>query len=326
MEKPDIKNYFQFRDRWGMWEVAFWLSWVGIYFVPGANLILLTQIMLWGLFAASLDILLGYRGIPSLGHAAYFGIGAYCAGLLGKHGWSEPITAVIFAGLFSGCIGWLTGRLIQGLKGITVLMITLSLNMILFDIVQRSTAFTGGDDGLTDIVIHPVFDTFRFDMYGKTAYLYVLAATFILFVLLRRILLSPFGLALRGSKESERRMIMLGTNVSNDTAMALGLAAAVAGVAGALLVQTTQFVSPEVMSFTRSADVLIMLAIGGTGTLYGGFIGALVFILLRDQLAASNPIYWYFWIGLLLVLIVSAFRRGILPTLTAAWNSVRRRS
>jgi ABC-type branched-subunit amino acid transport system permease subunit len=246
-------GFFRERARWSTWEIAFWLCWVAMFFIPGANLALLAQVLVWGLFALSLDIVLGYRGVPSLGHAAFFGIGAYTAGFLGKYGWTEPISALFAAALVSGVVGLFTGRIVRGLHGVGLLMVTLGLNLLLYDYVHRATELTGGDDGLQGITIAPVLGLFRFDMRGYTAYVYVLV------------------------------------------------------------------VSPEVMSFQRSADLLVVLVIGGAAVLYGGFIGALVFIVLRDQLAALNPIYWYFWIGLLLVLIVAFFRTGILPSLRTQW-------
>lgn len=323
MARMQISDYFSRQSRWGGWEYAFWLLWIVLFFVPDSNLVLLTQILIWGLFAMSLDVLLGYRGIPSLGHAAFFGIGAYSAGFLGKYGWTEPISGLLISALITGCAGLAMGRVVRGLHGVALLMVTLGLNMILFDVVQRSTDITGGDDGLQDIVIAPVLGLFRFDMYGKTAYVYVLVVVFIVTLLVRALMNSPYGLSLRGSRESTRRMIMLGAPVDRDVTLAFGVSAAIAGIAGALLAQTTQFVAPEMVAFTRSADVLVMLVIGGTAVLYGGYVGAGVFLVLRDVFAAMNPVYWYFWIGLLLVVIVAVFREGILPTLAEKWTRYR---
>jgi branched-chain amino acid transport system permease protein len=323
MARMQISDYFAHQSRWGGWEYAFWLLWIVLFFVPDSNLVLLTQILIWGLFAMSLDVLLGYRGIPSLGHAAFFGIGAYSAGFLGKYGWTEPISGLLISALITGCAGLAMGRVVRGLHGVALLMVTLGLNMILFDFVQRSTDITGGDDGLQDIVIAPVLGMFRFDMYGKTAYVYVLVVVFIVTLLVRALVNSPFGLTLRGSRESTRRMIMLGAPVDRDVTLAFGVSAAIAGIAGALLAQTTQFVAPEMVAFTRSADVLVMLVIGGTAVLYGGYVGAAVFLVLRDVFAAMNPVYWYFWIGLLLVVIVALFRQGILPKLAEKWTRFR---
>jgi branched-chain amino acid transport system permease protein len=319
------QDYFASAARWSPGEIIFWVGLVAVFFVPDANLILFGQIVIWGLFAMSLDLLLGYRGIPSMGHAAFFGIGAYTAGYLGKFGWTEPISGLLVAMLLAGIIGWLTGRFIQRVSGIALLMVTLGLNLILYDIVHRQSDLTGGDDGLQGVVIAPVLGLFRFDIFGRTAYLYALAVTFLLFLVARALVKSPFGLALLGARENPRRMITLGTPIERDVSAVFGISAAMAGAAGALLTQTTQFVSPATLSFQRSADVLVILIIGGTGRLYGGFIGAFVFLFLRDWLAALSPVYWYFWIGFLLVIVVAFFRRGILPSLDTLAQRLRRR-
>lgn len=317
--------FFRERARWSRPEIAFWLCWVIAFFVPGANLALLGQVLIWGLFALSLDLVLGYRGIPSLGHAAFFGIGAYTAGFLGKYGWTEPISGLLAGGLVAGLVGLATGRIVRGLHGVGLLMVTLGLNLLLYDFVHRSTELTGGDDGLQGINIAPVLGLFRFDMRGYTAYVYVLVVAFLVVLLVRALVNSAWGMSLIGARDNQRRMTMLGAPVGSDLTWVFGISAAVAGIAGALLTQTTQFVSPEALSFQRSADLLVVLVIGGAAVLYGGFIGALVYVVLRDQLAALNPIYWYFWIGLLLVLVVAFFRTGILPSLNTFWRRFQAR-
>jgi branched-chain amino acid transport system permease protein len=316
-----LRTHFTEAARWKSWEWVFWAVPLVLFFVPQSDLPLLSQVMIWGLFALSLDLLLGYRGIPSLGHAAFFGVGAYTAGFLGKFGWTEPLSGLVIAAIVAGAAGLATGRAVRRLHGLGLLMVTLGLNMILFDFVLRSTAITGGDDGLQGIVIAPVLGLFRFDMAGRTAYLYTLAVVFVCFIGVRALVKSPFGLALLGARDNTRRMIALGAPIEGDLTLTFGISAAIAGLAGALLTQTTQFVSPEAFAFTRSADVLVMLVIGGGALLYGGFVGAAIFLLMRDLLSAFDPIYWYFWIGLLLVVIVSAFRKGMLPTISAGWES-----
>lgn len=319
------QRYFDRLKSWKVLEVLFWLALAGAFFVPGMNIILLGQAIMWGLFAMSLDLLLGYRGIPSLGHAAFFGIGAYTAGFLGKYGWTEPISGLLISMIVAGVLGLIAGRLVQRVTGIALLMITLSLNLILYDAVHRATDLTGGDDGLQGVVIAPILGLFRFDIYGRTAYWYTFAVVFVLFLLARALVKSPFGLALLGARENPRRMLMLGAPIGRDAAFAFGIAGALAGAAGALLTQTTQFVAPPTLSFDRSADVLVILIIGGTSRLYGGFIGAIVFLFMKDWLAALSPVYWYFWIGLLLVIVVSFFRKGILPTFEDVVQRLRRK-
>lgn len=316
-------DFFYARARWSTPEIAFWLIWVVAFFIPGANLALLGQVLIWGLFALSLDLVLGYRGVASLGHAAFFGIGAYTAGFLGKYGWTEPISGLLAGGLAAGLVGLATGRIVRGLHGVGLLIVTLGLNLLLYDFVHRSTGITGGDDGLQGITIAPVLGLFRFDMRGTTAYVYILVVAFLMVLLLRALINSAWGLSLIGARENQRRMVMLGAPVGSDLVWAFGISAATAGVAGALLTQTTQFVSPEALSFQRSADLLVVLVIGGTAVRYGGFIGALVYFVLRDQLAALNPIYWYFWIGLLLALVIAFFRTGILPSMVLLWQRLQ---
>jgi len=318
------RRYFANQARWSGWEFVFWLAWIVAFFIPQSNLALLSQILIWGLFAVSMDLLLGYRGLPSFGQAAFFGIGAYAAGYLSKFGWTEPISGLLISGTVAGLVGLAAGRIVRGLHGVALLMVTLGLNSLLFDFVQRSTELTGGDDGLPGVSFAPVLGAFKFDMVGRTGYLYTLVACFLIFLVLRALVRSPYGLALLGARDNPRRMQMLGAPIDRDLTLVMGLSAAVAGMAGALLTQTTQFVAPEVLSFQRSADVLVILVIGGAGFLYGGFIGALAFIFLRDLFAALNPIYWYFWIGLLLVLTVTFFRRGLLPALAGAWGRLRK--
>jgi branched-chain amino acid transport system permease protein len=306
-------RFFERAHRWSPFEVLFWLAVLGVYFIPGANLVLLTQCLIWGLFALGLDVLLGYRGIPSLGHAAFLGLGAYTAGFLGKYGVPYPLVQLVAAGALAAIVGLAIGRFIVGLAGVALLMVTLAVNLILYDIAERA-AFTGGDDGLQGVVIGPIVHLFPFDYVGQTSYLYAFSIAFLIALGVRALVKGPYGLALEGARENSRRMIALGAPIRDDAVAALVLSAAISGIAGALLTQTTQFVSPELLSFDRSADVLVILVIGGLGRLYGGFIGAFLFVYLRDYLSTTSPVYWYFWIGLLLVLVMCFFRAGILPT------------
>ncbi len=173
--------YFRALARWNAVEFLFWLALAGCYFVPDMDLVLISQIYIWGLFAMSLDLLLGYRGIASLGHAAFFGLGAYAAGFLGKYGWTEPISALALSMLPAAFLGWLTGKLIQRVSGVALLMVTLGLNLILFDFTQRSTSLTGGDDGLQGVIVDPLLGVFRFDIFGRTAFWYTLIVSFLFF-------------------------------------------------------------------------------------------------------------------------------------------------
>jgi branched-chain amino acid transport system permease protein len=301
----EVASHLTSRGRWTPLEIAFWLAAAAsIYFLPSWHLIL-TEVAILGLFALSLDLILGYAGIVSLGHAAFFGFGAYAAGLLAKHEIvTEPIFALLVSGAAAAVLGFATSFLVLRGSDLTRLMVTLGVSLVLREIANKYSEFTGGADGLQGVVMAPVFGKFRFDLYGHTAYIYSLAVLFIMFVIARRIVNSPFGLSLRSLRGNSLRAAAIGIPVNRRLVAIYTIAAGYAGVAGALLTQTTAFASLEVLSFERSADLLLVLIIGGAGYLYGGVIGAVIFKLMQDWLANLTPQYWQFWIGLLLVVIV----------------------
>ena len=299
-------------DRWRIWDSALWLVPVIVFFAFPDHLVLGSQIIITALFALSLDLLLGYAGIVSLGHAAFFGLGAYTAGLLAVHGWPEPLTGVAAAAVVAAVAGYATSFLIVRAPQLGQLMITLGVGLILGEIANKESRWTGGVDGMSDVPISPLLGKFRFDIAGHTGYLYSLVLAFAAFLVIRRVVSSPFGLSLRAIREGAARMPALGTPVGRRLVAAFTLAAAIAGIAGALLTQTTQFVGLEVLSFERSASVMIMLVLGGTGRLYGAFLGAGLFMLMKDYLARLDPLYWEFWIGVLLVAVVLVGRGGLL--------------
>jgi len=301
----DIARYLKGRARWHPLEIAFWLLAVAsIFLLPGKHLIL-TEISVLALFALSLDLILGYSGIISLGHAAYFGFGGYVAGLLAKHNLiAEPVLALVVSGLAATVLGFVTSFLVLRGSDLTRLMVTLGVSLVLREIANQVDWLTGGADGLQGVVLAPVLGLFPFDIAGHTAYVYCLIVVFVLFLLARRIVNSPFGLSLRAVKGNPLRSSAVGISVNGRLIGIYTIAAGYAGVAGALLTQTTQFVSLDVFSLERSADVLLALVLGGTGYLYGGIVGAVIFKLMQDYLANLTPQYWQFWIGLVLVLLV----------------------
>ena len=302
--------------RWRPLEVVFWLCTLLPFVVTPNYLSLASQIAITALFALSLDLILGYAGLVSLGHAAYFGVGAYTAGLLSKHYLGEPLTGLVAAAIAAGLVGYATSHVIVRFKHLALIMLTLGLGLLLHEAANSASALTGGADGLQGIRVGTLFG-FRFDMFGRTAYAYSLAVLFICFLFARRIIHSPFGLALRGIRENATRMPAIGAPSLAHLRKAYTIAAVMAGVAGALLTHTTSTVSLEVLSFGRSADVLVILILGGAGRLYGGIIGAIIYMVARDQFSGINPQYWYFWIGLLLVAVVMFLPNGILGGLSA---------
>lgn len=304
-------------SRWKPAEYAFWLIPIAAYFIFPEDLSLLSQIVITALFALSLDLILGYAGIVSLGHAAFFGIGAYAAGLLAKYGWSDPLLGLLGAGLIAAVTGFLTSFLVLRGADLTRLMVTLGVSLMLFEAANKLTDITGGMDGLQGIELKPVLGLFAFDLYGKTAYIYSVVVLFVMFWIARRIVHSPFGLSLRGIRLNVFRMPALGTPVNSRLVGVYTLGAAYAGIAGALLAQTTQFVSIDVLSFNRSAELMLILVLGGTGSLYGALIGTMVFMTAHHLLSGINPQYWQFWLGILLIFVVLFARDGIMGALRA---------
>jgi branched-chain amino acid transport system permease protein len=292
-------------------EIAFWLvAAATLFFLPERHLIL-NEIAIIGLFALSLDLILGYAGIVSLGHAAFFGLGAYVAGILARNGMTDPLAGLVVAAIAGAILGFITSFLVLRGSDLTKLMVTLGVALVLGELANQMSWLTGGADGLQGISMGPILGLFEFDIFGTTAYAYSLVVTFLLFLIARRIVVSPYGLSLRAIRDNPLRARAVGIPVNRRLVAVYTLAAAYAGVAGGLLAQTTQFVSLDVLAFHRSADVMLVLVIGGVGYLYGGLIGAVVFKVLQDVLSAWTPQYWQFWIGLILVLLVLAGRERL---------------
>jgi branched-chain amino acid transport system permease protein len=306
------QGYLQAQSRWHPFEIVFWLSLLLPYVLFPDYLSLASQIAITALFALSLDLILGYAGVVSLGHAAFFGIGAYTAGIFSKYVWGEPVTGLLVAALVAGVAGFATSFIVARFRHLTLIMITLGIGLIAHEFANRAHWLTGGSDSLQGISIGKVLGIFRFDLYGYTAYTYSLILLFVVFLGVRRLVHSPFGLALRGIRENWVRMPAIGADSQAHIRKAYTIAALIAGIAGAALTQTTQTAALGSISFERSADVLVMLVLGGAGRLYGGIIGAIIYMVARDQFSGLNPQYWYFWIGLLLVAVVMLLPNGIL--------------
>ncbi|SDR82635.1 branched-chain amino acid ABC transporter permease [Bradyrhizobium canariense] len=308
----DVGYYSRRQARWRWSEIVFWLAALACAFAFPSRYLIMTDIVRLGLFALSLDLILGYAGIVSLGHAAFFGVGAYAAGLLAVHGIiNEPVIALVVAGLAAAVLGFLTSFLVIRGVDLTRLMVTLGIALLLEALAERFSDITGGTDGLQGIEIQPILGFFTFDMFGKTGFFYSLAVLFVLFLLARRIVHSPFGLSLRAIRNNPLRASAIGIPVNRRLIAVYTLAAFYAGIAGALFTQTTALASLDVFSFERSADLMLVLVLGGTGYLYGGLIGAVVFRLLQEVFSSITPQYWQFWIGLVLVVIVLIGRQRL---------------
>lgn len=315
------RTLFVRRGAWRWEEIAFWILAAASYFLFPGHLVLITQAMITGLFVVSLDLMFGYAGIPSFGHAAFFGIGAYTAGILARDWWGDPLVGLAAGALVAGIAGAVCSQLVARLHGIAMLMVTLGIGLICYEIANKWNSMTGGDDGLQGMQVTPLLGRFTFDIDGKVGFIYSFIVIFLLYLVARRLVNSPFGLALAGIRENVRRIPALGIGVRLQLAMAFTISAAMAGVAGALLAETTQYIALEVLGFDRSISVQIALVLGGIGSLIGGMIGAIAYTVLRDQLSLINPAYWDFWVGLILCVIVLSGTGGITGIMrrTVSW-------
>ena len=310
--QAEVGHYARQHGRLRPGEVVFWIVVLACAFLFPSRYLIMTDVVRLALFALSLDLILGYAGIVSLGHAAFFGVGAYGAGLLALHGIiNEPVIAMIVAGLAAMALGFVTSFLVIRGVDLTRLMVTLGIALLLEALAERYSNITGGTDGLQGIEMQPILGLFMFDIFGKTGFFYSLAVTFLLFLLARRIVHSPFGLSLRAIRNNPLRAAAIGIPVNRRLVAIYTVAAFYAGVAGALFTQTTALAALDVFSFERSADLILVLVIGGTGYLYGGLIGAVVFRMLQEIFSTITPEYWQFWIGLVLVVIVLVGRQRL---------------
>jgi branched-chain amino acid transport system permease protein len=303
-----------------------WIIATGAFFLLPEYLSLGARILIYILYALSLDLIVGYAGIITLGHSAYFGLGAYVAGILAaKAGIGDPMIQLAAAAVAGALLGISTGAIILRTRALTLLMLTLAITSVLLEIANKASALTGGADGLSGVVVAPVLGLFKFDMFGKTAYLYCLLVLFLGWWLVRKLIYSPFGTSLTGVRENSLRMHAIGAPVYWRLVLVYTLSATIAGVAGGLITQTNQFVGLNVLSFESAGELLVMLILGGVGRIYGAFVGPVVYLIAQDLLAKQFPEYWYFGIGTLLVLVVMFARGGVLGILDRVLVKLRRK-
>lgn len=307
-QQQSLLNYSRFKP----WEPVLWLLAFAAPVLSPSHALIINEIAIVALFAISLDLILGYTGIVSLGHAAFFGLGGYAAALFAKLVMPDPLVGLAVGIGVATLLGFAASFTIMRGSDLTRLMVTLGVGLILLELANKLDWLTGGADGLQGVVMGPVLGRFEFDLYGITAAYYSLTVLLVLFLLLRRVVHSPFGATLKAIRDNRLRAMAIGIPVNTKLAMVYTLAAGVAGAAGALMTQTTGFASLDLFEFHRSADVMLILVIGGTGWLYGGVAGAIVFKLLQDVLSSITPQYWTFWIGLFLVVLVLVGRERLM--------------
>jgi branched-chain amino acid transport system permease protein len=297
---------------WRWWEMALGAAALASVFLAGNHALLLNEIAILALFAVSLDLILGYAGIVSLGHAAFFGFGAYVAALFAKHFMPDPLVGLVVAIAATALLGALCSVLIMRGSDLTRLMITLGVAAVLYELANKLDWLTGGADGLQGVVMGPLLGQFEFDLYGRVAYSYSLAVLVIAMLITRRIVHSPFGYSLKALRDNRLRATSIGMSVQARLVAVYTLGAALAGAAGALMAQTSGFASLDGLDFHRSADLVLVLVIGGTAYLYGGIFGAIAFKLLHDLISAWTPQYWTFWLGLFLVVLMLVGRERLI--------------
>ena len=302
------------RHRLQWWEALPWAAGLAAFFLFPNYLAFGTQVLVTILFALSLDLVLGYAGIVTLGHAAFFGAGAYTVGVLAAHwGWTEPLSGFVAAALVAGAVGLVSGWVVLRTHGLTLLMLTLCTMALLEQAANMFSGLTGGFDGMPGLAFKPILGLFEFDvLYFRSQYLYVLAVLFLCFVLVRLLVYSPFGRSLTGIRENLLRMHAVGAPVRARQVLAYAISAALAGIAGAVFVQATGYVNLAVLGLERAAGVLIILILGGYGRLYGAFVGAIVYMVLEHTLSKAYPTAWQLGLGLTLMLVALYARNGVL--------------
>jgi branched-chain amino acid transport system permease protein len=315
------------RHRLRAWEALPWLLALAFYIVFPKHLGFGTELLITILFALSLDLVLGYAGIVTLGHAAFFGAGAYTVGMLAKHGiWREPITGLVLAAAVAAAVGFGSGLVLLRTRGLTLLMLTLCTMALLEEAANLGHAYTGGFDGLDSLSIAPLLSVFEFDpLYPRTQYLYALSVLALCFAFVRTLVYSPFGQSLTGIRENTLRMHAVGAPVPARLVACYTLSAAIAGIAGGVWAQANAYVNLGTLGLDRAATVLIILVLGGHGRLYGAFVGGVAYMVLSHFLAKIYPTAWQLGLGLLLVVIALFARNGVLGIGQAAWDGIRRR-
>jgi len=293
-------------------ELAIWIGALASPFLLAEHALIINEIAILALFALSLDLILGYTGIVSLGHAAFFGFGAYASALFAKFVMPDPLVGLGVGALLAGILGAACSASVIRGSDLTRLMVTLAVALILLELANKLDWLTGGADGLQGVVTGPLLGRYEFDLMGKVAAIYSILILLGFFLFARRLVKSPLGSTLMAIRDNRLRAVAIGIGVSRRIALIYTISAAMAGAAGALLSQTTGFASLDLFEFHRSADVMLVLVIGGTGWLYGGLVGALIFRLLQNYVSALTPQYWTFWIGLFLVILMLVGRERLL--------------
>jgi len=299
-------------SRWRWTEALPWVAFILFYFLFESQLALGNTVLVMVLFTLSLDLIMGYAGIATLGHALFFGVGAYAAGIMVANGLADPVAGLVAGTLLAALVAALTGSLLLHLKGNTLLMLTLAFLMLVHEGANKWTRVTGGDDGLHSLVPGALFGWISFDLRGHTRYGYALIVLMVMFIVARYIVHSQFGLALRGIRENAHRMHAMGVPVRHRLIVIYTIAGSMAGTAGVVSAHSNAFVGLDSLTIALSANCLVMLVLGGWGRLYGAIVGATVYVLLHHFASNWNPYHWMFLVGASLIIVVRFGKGGLL--------------
>ena len=301
------------RDLLGLALIAL-VGLAGYWLFPD-NLAFLTRVISVALLVLSLDLIVGYCGIASLGQGALYGAGAYAAGIACVHGITDPVLLILIGAAAGAVMGLLMGAVMLRAHGLPQLVLSIAIVQLLHEAANKASSITGGSDGLSGMSPAPLFGVFEFDLWGRSAYLFGLGLLLIVFAVLRFVTRSPFGMVCRGLKEDPLRISALGIYAFPVLLKMFVISGAVAGMGGALAAIATQVVGLDSVSFEVSANALVMLVLGGIGHLYGALIGTVIFMALEHIVAAINPFHWMTLVGAVLIAIVLFAPRGLSGTL-----------
>ena len=301
------------RDLLGLALIAL-AGFAGFWLFPD-NLAFLTRVISVALLVLSLDLIVGYCGIASLGQGALYGAGAYAAGIACVHGITDPVLLILIGAAAGAAMGLLMGAIMLRAHGLPQLVLSIAIVQLLHEAANKASSITGGSDGLSGMSPAPLFGIFEFDLWGRSAYLFGLGLLLIVFAVLRFVTRSPFGMVCRGLKEDSLRISALGIYAFPVLLKMFVISGTVAGMGGALAAIATQVVGLDSVSFEVSANALVMLVLGGIGHLYGALIGTVIFMALEHIVAAINPFHWMTLVGAVLIAIVLFAPRGLSGTL-----------
>jgi branched-chain amino acid transport system permease protein len=295
-----------------------------IYFYFPDQLPLAARIAALAIFVMSLDLVVGYGGLATLGHSALYGVGAYAAGLLATHLSANPLLGLLVGAVAGAVLAGLSGLFLLRYEGLTFLMLTIAISQIAQNLASKLRHWTGGDDGLSGFKVDKILGLASFDLQGRVAFVYCFVVMFISLWLMRRLMASPFGLACQGIHQNRLRMAALGTQIRWQLLKLYTLSGVFAGVSGALAAQVAQIVGLDTLGFELSAEALVMLVLGGAGNLWGALVGTVIFASIHHWASTLNPYHWLFIIGGMLVLMV-LLRERLGRALTARLHALRRK-